>query len=90
MRPFTPDTEPRAIDVACDDRYLHVELADGRRLAIPLDWFPRLHNATPQQRARWRLIGDGEGLHWPDVDEDLSVEGFLRGIRARGSSQHAG
>jgi len=59
------------------------ELNDGRAVSTPLAWYPRLFNATPAQRENWRLIGGGEGVHWPDVDEDLSLEGVLRGVPAR-------
>ena len=57
---------------------LHVVLADGRELTAPLAWFPRLLDATPEQRRNWRLIGRGQGIHWPDVDEDISVASLLR------------
>ncbi len=67
-----------AVDVQIDDSLLHVTLADGRELAVPLEWFPRLRDATPEQRANWRLIGRGHGIHWPDIDEDISVAGLLR------------
>ena len=67
-----------AVDVTVDDSMLRVTLADGRELAVPLEWFPRLRNATPDQRNRWRLIGRGDGIHWPDVDEDISVRTLLR------------
>ena len=67
-----------AVDVSFDDSMLRVTLADGRELAVPLEWFPRLRNATPDQRSRWRLIGRGDGIHWPDVDEDISVRTLLR------------
>jgi hypothetical protein len=60
-----------------DDR-LVVTLADGRQLATPLAWFPRLLEATPEQRRNWRFIGRGHGIHWPDVDEDISVASLLR------------
>lgn len=69
--------EPLATDVTCSDDALHVTLADGREIAVPLAWFPRLRDASPEQRRRWRLIGGGVGLHWPDVDEDISVESLL-------------
>jgi len=65
---------------------LVVDLADGRTLIAPLAWFPRLLHATAQERNRWRLIGQGEGIHWPDLDEDISVEGLLAGSRS-GESQ---
>ncbi len=67
-----------AVDVRVDDRMLHVLLRDGREVAVPLDWFPRLQAADAQARADWRLIGDGEGVHWPRIDEDVSVAGLLR------------
>ena len=74
-----PDVDPRAKEVAVTDDELSVLLADGRRISVPLAWFPRLLRATPAQRARFELIGDGQGIHWPDIDEDLSVAGLLRG-----------
>ncbi len=70
--------DPTAVDVSVSDVALHVVLADGRELSVPLVWFPRLLDATPAQRSHWRLIGRGEGIHWPDVDEDVSVSGLLR------------
>lgn len=69
--------DPTAVDVAVSEALLHLTLADGRELAVPLEWFPRLRNATPEQRQNWRLISRGEGIHWPDVDEDVSVRGLL-------------
>jgi hypothetical protein len=70
--------DPTAVDVRIDDTALHVVLADGREVSVPVEWFPRLRDATPEQRSQWRLIGRGQGIHWPDVDEDISVEGLLR------------
>lgn len=70
---------PLAEDVRVSDDELEVWLTDGRRIAVPLAWYPRLLNATAAERRNWELLGDGEGIHWPDVDEDLSVEGLLRG-----------
>lgn len=67
-----------ATDVRVTDEALHVVLADGRELTAPLAWFPRLMNATPEQRGHWRFIGRGQGVHWPDVDEDISVLSLLR------------
>jgi Protein of unknown function (DUF2442) len=67
-----------AIDVAVKDDRLVVILADGRELAAPLTWFPRLLDATEEQRGNWRLIGRGNGIHWPDIDEDISVASLLR------------
>ena len=69
--------EPRAVDVSCSDVALRVVLADGREIVAPLEWFPRLRDAAPSVRANWRAIGGGVGIHWPDLDEDISVEGLL-------------
>lgn len=67
-----------ATDVSVSDESLHVVLGDGRELSVPLAWLPLLRDATPEQRSHWRLIGRGEGIHWPDIDEDVSVESLLR------------
>lgn len=67
-----------AVDVRVSGERLVVVLADGRELAAPLAWFPRLMGATDMQRKNWRLIGGGQGIHWPDVDEDISVASLLR------------
>ncbi len=76
----------RVHDVAMTEHELSVALMDGRTISVPLAWYPRLANATPEQRANWELAGAGYGIHWPDVDEDLSTEGLLLGIPApRGS-----
>jgi Protein of unknown function (DUF2442) len=71
---------PRARGVAISDDKLTVSLADGRKISIsiPLTWFPRLLHATANQRQNFELLGDGEGIHWPDIDEDLSVGGLLQ------------
>jgi hypothetical protein len=66
-----------AVDVTCTDDEIIVSLVDGRRVAAPLEWFPRLLRATPEQRKNWSLIGRGVGIHWPDVDEDISVRSLL-------------
>ena len=73
---------PLAVHVECDDSSLRITLADGRELTTSLAWFPRLLGATDAQRARWELIGGGEGVHWPDVDEDISAQGMLTGTPA--------
>jgi hypothetical protein len=72
------ELDAAAVDVTTDDSSLRVVLADGRELAVPLEWFPKLRDATPEQRGHWRLIGRGQGIHWPEVDEDISVAGLLR------------
>lgn len=68
------------------DDSMVVDLVDGRTLSIPLAWYPRLFHATAEERSKWRLIGRGEGIHWDDLDEDISVEGLLAG-RSSGESQ---
>ena len=73
--------------VTVDDAMLIVSLSDGRRLSFPLDWYPRLKHGLPGERNNWRLIGKGEGIHWPDLDEDLSLEGFLEGRKSSESKQ---
>jgi hypothetical protein len=70
---------PSAVHVAVSDDTLSVDLSDGRTISVPLAWYPRLAHATPDERNRWRLIGNGHGIHWPEVDEDISVEGLLTG-----------
>ena len=77
---------PLAQDVAVTEDSLSVDLSDGRSIAVPLAWYPRLLNGTPAERANWRLIGKGTGIHWPDLDEDISVEGLLTG-KPSGESQ---
>ena len=67
-----------AVDLIVTDERLTVILADGRELSAPLAWFPRLLEATDEQRRKWRLIGHGQGIHWPEVDEDISVASLLR------------
>ena len=69
--------EPLVVDARCTADALIVRLADGREVSVPLEVFPRLRDATVEQRKRWRLIGGGVGLHWEDVDEDISVESLL-------------
>lgn len=68
------------------DDELTVGVADGRTISVPLVWFPRLVKASVSARAKWELLGDGEGIHWSEADEDLSVEGLLAGTRASGAA----
>jgi len=77
------ETEPHAAQVFVTDDELVVHLVDGRKVLVPLAWYPRLLHASTDERNEWELIGDGEGIHWPRLDEDLSVAGILRGIPAR-------
>ena len=74
---------PRIVDVMSTAELLTVSYDDGRILSLPLKWYPRLYRATPAQRRNWELLGRGYGVHWPDVDEDLSAEGLLRGSPSR-------
>ena len=72
-------TAPLAMSVDCSEDELRVMLTDGRKLSVPLAWFPRLAHATPAERSIYELMGDGQGIHWPNVDEDISVAGLLAG-----------
>lgn len=74
--------DPRIQDVRVTKDEIIVHLTDGRVISVPLAWSWRLSEATPKQRTHFRLIGNGQGVHWPDIDEDISVEGMLRGIPA--------
>jgi hypothetical protein len=81
----TSETELReaiAQSIHVNDDALMVDLVDGRTVTVPLAWFPRLSHGRPDERAHWRLIGGGEGMHWPDLDEDISVESLLAGRRS--------
>ena len=77
---------PKAQNVRVTKDTLSVDLSDGRTISVPLEWFPRLVHATPEERNNWRLIGKGHGIHWEDIDEDISVEGLLAG-KPSGESQ---
>ncbi len=79
MTRLSKSADERVREVRCDDERLVVDLMDGRSIAAPLAWYPRLLAATPAQRAHWEVAGGGYGAHWPDLDEDLSTEGLLRG-----------
>jgi hypothetical protein len=78
-------TEPRLTNIEITDSEITAFLADGRRISIPLAWSWRLSDATPKQRQNYEIIGTGQGIHWPDIDEDISIEGMLFGIPARRS-----
>jgi uncharacterized protein DUF2442 len=75
-------TEARAQRVTVTADTLVVDLVDGRTISVPVAWYPRLAHGTAAERANWRFIGEGEGIHWPDLDEDLSTEGLLAGRRS--------
>jgi hypothetical protein len=74
--------EVRIKDISVTEDTITAQLMDGRRISVPLAWSWRLLEATPKQRANWRIIGDGHGVHWPDIDEDISAEGMLYSIPA--------
>lgn len=74
--------DERVADVTITDDSLSVQLMDGRNISVPLAWYPRLLKATPEQRSRWQISGGGYGIHWEEIDEDLSTEGLLRGAPA--------
>lgn len=82
----TLTAEARAQNVAVTDDTLAGDLSDGRTISVPLAWYPRLLHASAEERNNWRLIGDKEGIHWPDLDEDVSVENLLAG-KPSGESQ---
>jgi hypothetical protein len=79
-------SQPYAVAVTVSDDTLTVDLSDGRTISAPIAWYPRLAQGTLAERRNWRLIGGGEGIHWPDLDEDVSVDGLLTGRRS-GESQ---
>ena len=78
----------KALEVNVTEDNLTVELDDGRSISVPLTWYPRLWHGTPTERQNWRMIGDGVGIHWPDLDEDISIEGLILGRRS-GESQRS-
>lgn len=79
MGTLAVELHPQAQNVKCTEAALIVELVDGRTISAPLVWFPRLSNANQKQLDNWEILGDGEGIHWPELDEDLSVAGLLIG-----------
>jgi hypothetical protein len=81
MPRWTVESRPLGRSVRISESELEVVLADGRRISAPISWFPRLAAAAPEVRSHWELLGDGEGIHWPEADEDLSIAGLLAGVR---------
>ena len=77
MSILTVKIEPLATDIYFSEDSIRVILADGREISAPLEWFPRLRNASKEQRKNWRLIGDGIGIHWEEIDEDIETESLL-------------
>jgi Protein of unknown function (DUF2442) len=84
MATLATTADERVSGVKFDADRLIVDLMDGRTISVPLAWYPRLFDATEAQRQNWRIAGAGYGIHWPDIDEDLSTEGLLRGAPAPG------
>ncbi len=82
MTTLEPKAGERVRDVRVTDDAISVDLFDGRTITVPLAWYPSLLHATSEQRANWRIAGAGYGIHWPDIDEDLSTQGLLRGAPA--------
>ena len=82
MNIVAPVVEPRIADLRVTESEITAYLVDGRTVSVPLAWSWRLSEATPVQRDHWKLIGDGVCVHWPDVDEDISIEGMLHGTPA--------
>ena len=85
MSTLTNNADERVKNVSISNDMLNVELMDGRIISVPLAWFPKLFNATHLQLENWVIAGAGYGIHWPDLDEDLSTEGLLRGAPAPGN-----
>lgn len=83
------NSEPRIASVSVDDNSITAQLADGRTISVPLAWSWRLSSASPAQRQRFEIIGSGQGVHWPDLDEDISAVGMLQGAPARPPKQPA-
>ena len=82
-------SDPRIMAIQVTEDTIIADLVDGRRISVPLAWSWRLSEATPEQRARCEIIGDGQGVHWPDIDEDISAQGMLTGVPARRPKQIA-
>jgi hypothetical protein len=82
MNTLEPKAGERVRDVRFTEDAISVDLFDGRTITVPLAWYPRLLHATPEQRENWKIAGAGYGIHWPDIDEDLSTQGLLQGAPA--------
>ncbi len=87
MSTLAIELHPQAHNIKCTDVSLIVELVDGRTISAPLVWFPRLAQASKKQLDNWELLGDGEGIHWPEVDEDLSINGLLVGTHYKTANE---
>ncbi|MDH4078471.1 MAG: DUF2442 domain-containing protein [Nitrospira sp.] len=84
-----PIVDPRILTIEVTDDEIIAHLVDGRTISVPLVWSWRLANATEKQRQHWEILGDGQGVHWPEIDEDISVEGMLHGMPAHRPRGHA-
>ncbi|WAT02077.1 DUF2442 domain-containing protein [Rouxiella chamberiensis] len=84
MLTLCKENDLRVMNVKIDDDLLSVDLMDGRTISVPVAWFPRLASGTSDQRNHWELSSAGQGIHWPELDEDLSTEGLLRGAKGVG------
>lgn len=87
MSTLVLEAEPAVMAVHVTDKWLTIDLVDGRVLRVPLDWYPRLVHATPAEREHWQLLGDGYAIEWPALDEHVGVEGLLAGRRSGESRQ---
>ncbi|MGQ9629732.1 MAG: DUF2442 domain-containing protein [bacterium] len=87
MNTLVIERQARAQHAKMTEEELIVELDDGRTIVVPLVWFPRLLHGTPEERKNWRLIGEGEGIHWPDLDEDIEVAHLLAGVPSQESQR---
>ena len=88
MTPLPPEiTTARAQSATITEDTLQVDLVDGRTISVPLAWFPRLWHGQPNERAKWELVGDGTGLHWPELDEDISIAGLVLGRKSAERSE---
>lgn len=88
MTTLALETIPTAVSVTVTNERLTVELADGRTLAVPLAWYPRLQHGSPQERQNWQLLGEGYAIEWPELDEHIGIDGLLAG-RLSGESQRS-
>ena len=79
MTTLVLETDPVAVDVRMSSRHFAIDLADGRCVLVPLEWYPRLLNASKAERQNWRLLGDGYAIEWPDLDEHIGIEGLMAG-----------
>ncbi len=90
MTTLVLEAEPVAVNITISEGAFNIDLADGRRLAIPLEWYPRLLSGSYAERQNWQLLGDGYAIEWPDLDEHIGIEGLLAGRRSGESSQSFG